>query len=138
MSYEESLKSISLVADATIGIYTGVAGQPGSPQPHGGKQYCFVKVTGVGTAGLATAGGVSVIGVLQNKPQGVGHAATVGYAGVTNVLTGTGAIAAGDGVKIDGTGRGIKATVTTDDAIVAGIALGTSTGADQLIPVLLV
>lgn len=138
MSYEESLKSITLVADATIGVYTGIPGQPGSPTPHGGKQYCFVKVTGVATAGLATAGGVAVVGVLQNKPQGVGHAATVGYQGVSNVLTGTGAITAGDGVKVDGTGRGVKATVSTDDAVVVGIALGTSTGADQLIPVLLV
>lgn len=138
MSYEESLKSITLVADATIGIYTGVPGQPGSPAPHGGKQYCFVKVTGVATAGLAVAGGPSVVGVLQNKPQGVGHAATVGIFGVSNVLTGTGAITAGDGIKVDGTGRGIKATPTTDDALLVGVALGTSTGADQLIPVLLV
>jgi hypothetical protein len=138
MSYEESLKSITLVADATVGVYTGVPGQPGSPAPHGGKQYCFVKVTGVATCGLATAGGLPVIGVLQNKPQGTGHAATVGYSGVTNVLTGTGAIVAGDGIKVDGTGRAIKATVTTDDAIVVAIALGTSTGADQLIPALLV
>lgn len=131
MSYEESLKSISLVADASIGIYTGVPGQPGSPQPHGGKQYCFVQVTGVGQAGLADAGGAA-IGVLQNKPQGVGHAATVGYSGVTNVLSG-GVVTAGDEVEADANGAGVKASAGT----VLGVALGTSTGAGQLIPVLL-
>lgn len=131
MAYEESLKSITLVADSSIGIYTGVPGQPGSPQPHGGKQYCFVKVTGVGQAGLAGAGEAAA-GVLQNKPQGTGHAATVGYSGVSNVLTG-GAVTAGANVEADADGKGIAATA----GAVLGVALGTSTGADQLIPVLL-
>lgn len=138
MSYEESLKAITLVADATLGTYTGVPGQPGSPQPHGGKQYTFVKVTGVGQCGLATAGGLAVIGVLQNKPQGTGHAATVAISGVTNVLTGAGAIAAGDPIKVDGTGRAVKATAGTDDGVTVAVAIGTSSGADQLIPALLV
>lgn len=132
MSYEESLKSITLVADASIGIYTGVPGQPGSPQPHGGKQYHAVKVTGVGQTGLAGAGEAAV-GVLQNKPQGVGHAATVGFSGVTNLVTG-GAVTAGDNIEVDAAGKGITATA----GAVLGVALGTSTGADQLIPVLLV
>jgi hypothetical protein len=136
MAYEESLKAISLVADATIGIYTGVPGQPGSPQPHGGKQYCFVKVTGVGQAGLATGAG-DAIGVLQNKPQGVGHAATVAFSGVSNVLAG-GAIAAGASIKSDGAGKGVAATLPADAALVLAVAIGTSTAADQLIPALLV
>jgi len=136
MSYEESLKAITLVADATLGVYTGVAGQPGSPQPHGGNQYRFVKVTGVGQAGLATGAG-DAIGVVQNKPQGTGHAATVAFSGVSNVLTG-GPISAGDGIKSDGTGKAVKATPVTDAALVVAIAIGTSTGVDQLIPALLV
>ena len=53
MAYEESLRSITLNADSSLGMYTGVPGQPGSPQPHGGKQYHFVKVTGVHQVGLA-------------------------------------------------------------------------------------
>ena len=78
MAYEESLRSITLNADSSLGIYTGVPGQPGSPDPHGGKQYHFVKVTGVHQVGLADAT-AAVVGVLQNKPQGTGQAATVGY-----------------------------------------------------------
>ena len=132
MSYEESLKSISLVADASIGIYTGVPGLPGSPQPHGGKQYCFLEVTGVGTAGLCTAAARSV-GVLQNKPQEVGHAATVGISGVTRIITG-GVVTAGDEIEVDASGRG----VTKSAGVTVAIALDTSTGADQLIPALLV
>ena len=57
MAYEESLRSITLNADSSLGIYTGVPGQPGSPDPHGGKQYHFVKVTGVHQVGLADATG---------------------------------------------------------------------------------
>jgi hypothetical protein len=132
MSYEESLKSITLVADASVGVYTGVPGLPGSPQPHGGNQYKFVKVTGVAQCGLAGAD-EQAAGVLQNKPQGVGHAATVGFSGVTNVLTG-GTVTAGDNVSADANGK----AVTAGAGAVLGIALGTSTGADQLIPVLLV
>ena len=53
MSYEESLRSVSFDADASIGIYTGPPGLPGSPSPHGAKQYHFVKVTGANQVGLA-------------------------------------------------------------------------------------
>ena len=99
MAFEEGLKSISLAADSSIGIYTGVPGLPGSADPNNGKQYCFVKVTGAKTAGLATAATDRVIGVLQNKPQNTGAAATVGFQGVSFVVTGSGvastAIAAG-------------------------------------------
>jgi hypothetical protein len=86
MAYEESLRSITLNADATLAVYTGVPGQPGSPSPHGGKQYHFVKVTGVHQVGLAGATG-SVVGVVQNKPQGTGNAATVAIAGVSKVVS---------------------------------------------------
>jgi hypothetical protein len=136
MSYEESLKSITLVADSTLGVYTGVPGLPGSPQPHGGKQYCFAKVSGVGQAGLAGAAG-DAVGVMQNKPQGTGHAATIAISGVTNVLV-AGAITAGDSIKVDANGKAVKATLPADAALVKAIAIGTSTGADQLIPALLV
>lgn len=136
MSYEESLKSITLVADATLGLYTGVPGLPGSPQPHGGHQYKFAKVSGVGQAGLAGAAG-DAVGVLQNKPQGTGHAATIAISGVTNVLV-AGAITAGDSIKVDANGKAAKATLPADAALVKAIAIGTSTGADQLIPALLV
>jgi hypothetical protein len=94
MSYEENLKNMSLEADASIGIYTGPPGLPGSAVPNYGKQYCFVKVTGKDQCGLCTAVDDDPVGILQNKPQVPGAAATVGYEGVSNVRV-AGAIAAG-------------------------------------------
>src|SRR5262245_64107513 len=86
MAYEESLRSITLNADSSLGIYTGVPGQPGSPDPHGGKQYHFVKITGAHQVGLADAA-AAVVGVMQNKPQGAGQAATVAIDGVSKVVS---------------------------------------------------
>jgi len=132
MSYEESLRSISLNADASVGIYTGVPGQPGSAVPNGGKQYCFLRITGKDQCGLAVGGGGEiVVGVLQNKPQKPGAAATVGIAGVTNVVSG-GALAAGVRVGPDATGRAVAA---------AGgpcVTLGTAAGAGELVPALFI
>jgi hypothetical protein len=131
MAYEESIRSITLEADSSIGIYTGVPGQPGSPSPHGGKQYYFLKVTGDHTAGLADNTDTAVVGVLQNKPQTTGSAATVAIRGVSLVSAGE-AIAAGDVVYVGAGGQG-AATGTT----VVGVAIKAATAADQLIPVLL-
>jgi len=132
MSYEESLRSISLVADSSIGIYTGVPGIPGSAVPNSGKQYRFVRVTGADQAGLTATAGAS-IGVLQNKPQKIGAAATVGIRGVTNVIVDALPIAAGDGVEA-GTNAGAR-------VLAAGVRLGTSlrtaSTVGELIPVLL-
>ena len=102
--YEESLRSISLDADASIGIYTGVPNQPGSAVPNYGKMYCFVKVTGSHQVGLCTAATDPIVGILQNKPQKPGAAATVGFSGVSNLMSG-GIITAGAFVapKADGT-----------------------------------
>jgi len=132
MAYEESVTAISLDADATIGIYTGVPGQPGSPQPHGGKQYHFVKLVGAHQVGLATGATDKVVGVLLNKPQTPGSAATVGIFGVVFVSAG-GAITAGASVGPDGNGQAIDAGANA----VAGYAISGATAAGQLIPVLL-
>lgn len=129
MSYEENLQSLTLDADNTIGIYTGVAGQPGSAVPHGGKQYHFVKVTGTRQAGLATAATDVLAGILQNKPQQPGAAATVGYNGVSNVVAAD-VIDAGDLVAPDATGRAV-----TDATNGRWQALAPAAGADELIPV---
>lgn len=107
MAYEENLRCLSLDADASIGVYTGVPGQPGSLSPNGGFQYRFVKLTAKNTVGLCTAAGDAVTGVLQNKPQRPGQAATVGYEGVTNITAG-GTIAVGDLLVPDATGRGVQ------------------------------
>lgn len=133
MSYEESLKSISLNADASLAQYTGVPGLPGSPQVNYGKQYRFVKVTGLHQVGLSTAAADASVGVMQNKPQVTGQAATVGIFGVSNVMSG-GAVDAGDFVTVDSEGRGVT-TATAADA--KGIALGDASGENVLFPVLL-
>lgn len=106
MSYEENLRCRSLDADASIGFYTGVPGMPGSTVPNGGKQYCLVKLTGKHQCGLAVAATDDVVGVLQNKPQGPGFAATVGYEGVTKVVAGA-AFAVGVRLGPDAQGRAI-------------------------------
>lgn len=135
MAVFQNLESITLLADSSIGIYTGVPGQPGSPDPHYGKQYCAVKVTGAMTAGLAvTKATDNVVGVLQNKPQGTGHAATVAIHGVTQMQAGDAITAAGP-VAFDTTGRAIPYTGTGDQKI--GVALSTVAAADQLVTVLL-
>jgi hypothetical protein len=114
MAFEEALRSITLEADSSIGIYTGVPGMPGSLSPNSAKQFRFVKVTASKTAGLAVAATNEIpIGVLQNKPQNVGDAATVGFAGISMVEAG-GTIAAGAGVKVDSTGRPVTWVGGTD------------------------
>lgn len=106
MSYEETLKSISLDADASIGIFTGPPGVPGSASPNAGMMYRFVKITGSHQVGLCTAATDIVIGVLQNKPQKPGAAATVGIFGVSNVIA-SAAIAAGALVAPTADGRAV-------------------------------
>lgn len=106
MAYEENLRSITFEADASIGIFTGPAGLAGSAVPNTGMQYRFVKIVGKDTVGLAVAATDVSAGVLQNKPQQAGAAATVGYEGVSFVMTG-GVISAGDLVAPDATGRAV-------------------------------
>lgn len=131
MAYEESLRSITLNADATLAVYTGVPGQPGSADPNAGKQYCFVKVTGVHQVGLAGATG-AVNGVLQNKPQNTGNAATVAIRGVSKVVSSV-AITAGDPIFSTATGTAAK----TGTGPQVGVALSTTANAGELVSVLL-
>lgn len=132
MAYEESLKSISLNADSSLAVWTSVPGQPGSAEPNYGKQYTFVKVTAANQVGLATSGTDVIIGVMQNKPQVTGQAATVGIFGVTNVTAGA-AITAGAVVQSNTTGQAIPLAAGT----ALGVALQAATAAGELIPVLL-
>lgn len=135
-TYDESIRSITLDAHSDLAVYTGVPGLVGSPQPNKGKQYCFVKVSGAHQATLATgAANEIVIGVLQNKPQNAGAAATVAIRGVSLVEAG-GTITAGAAIKVDGSGRGIAATLPADAALVVGVAVG-GAAVNQLVPVLL-
>jgi hypothetical protein len=115
MAASEKVIRISLDADASIGIYTGPPGLPGSADPNYGKAGCFVKVTGEHTAGLCTAASNELpVGVLENKPQHVGDAASIATGGVTLIQAGTGGLTAGQAVKSDANGKGVAATVGTD------------------------
>jgi hypothetical protein len=133
MAYEESLKSITLNADASLAVYTGVPSIPGAPATNYGNQYRFVKVTGARQCGLCTAATDNAVGVMQNKPQVTGMAATVGIFGVTNVMA-SAAITAGATVTSDGQGRAVTTATAAD---VMGIALADASGANTLVPVLL-
>ena len=131
MAYEESLRSITLNADSSLAVYTGPPGTPGAPNPHGGKQYHFVKVTGVHQVGIADADDV-VIGVLQNKPQNAGNAATVGIRGVSKVVCDV-AITAGANIKCSADGQ----AATAGAGPTVGVALTTTANAGELVSVLL-
>jgi hypothetical protein len=135
MAYEEVLQSITLVADSSIGIYTGVPGQPGSPASpnHGGKQFRFVKITGSQIAGLATSHNDIAIGVLQNKPQATGDSATVAIKGVSMVVAGEQLATPGVAVGADSDGR----AVAVGDGRQLGVILKAAGAAGQLVPVLL-
>lgn len=133
MAQEEGLRSITLNADDSLAVYTGVPGMVGSPNPNYGKQYRFVKVTGSRKAGLADADDV-VVGVLQSKPQVVGQEATIGIRGVSNVMVGQ-VLNPGDLVVSDAEGRAVKAGV---GATALGVVIeSTAKAANQLASVLL-
>lgn len=135
-TYEETLTNISLDADATLAVDTS---QPytGNTAPAGGSasagfQYRFVELTGEHTCGLFNDDTGSIpIGVLQNKPQVEGMAATVAVFGISMVEAGA-AVAAGDVVGPDATGRAV-----TGGTPAAGIAIRGAGEAGDLIPVLL-
>jgi hypothetical protein len=92
-----------------------------------------VKVTGAHTCGVASAVGDKVIGVLQNKPQTTGAAATVAIRGVSKVVSDK-AVAAGADVYISADGQ---ATDVLTGATRVGVALSTTTAAGELLVVLL-
>lgn len=135
MAYEEAVRSITLNADSSLAVATGVPGAPGSPTDNSGKQYHAVKVTGSHQVGVLAAATDACVGVMQNKPQATGHAATVAIRGVSKVKV-AGAISAGATVYAAADGRG-TATGTPGTTTVLGVALMASTAANELIPVLL-
>lgn len=119
MAYTEAIRTISLEADSSIGVFTGPPGYPGSTQPNNGKQYCFVKVVSSHKAGLSTnASNEQTVGILQNKPQHADEAATIAISGVSLIQLGA-TLAAGVAVKSNGSGNAVAATLGTD--VVLGI-----------------
>lgn len=134
MAYEENLRSLTLNADSSVGLYTGVPGVAGSTQPNNGFQYRFVKFTGAHQVGLVSAVTDVPVGVLQNKPQGTGHACTVGYQGVSKVRAAK-SIAAGASVYM--TTAGLATDASGGGATKVGVAVLAAGAADDLLPVLL-
>jgi hypothetical protein len=123
MAYEESLRSVSLDADASIGIYTGVPGTIGAANPNSGKQFYWVKVTGERIVGLCSqAVGENPLGILQNKPQQVGGAAQVGFSGITKAVAGTGGFTAGARVGPAADGTTVAYATGTGIAITSAVA----------------
>lgn len=129
MAYEENLRNITFRVDSSLGIFTGPPGVAGSAVPNTGMQYRFCKIVGEETVGLCTAATDVVAGILQNKPQVPGAAGTVGYQGVSMVMSG-GIINAGDLVAPNGTGRAV-----TDATNGRWQALKPAAAAGVLIPV---
>jgi len=128
MAYDETLRSVSLDGDASLAVWTGVPGQPGSAASpnHGGKQYHFVRVTGNGIVGVANATSDDVVGVVQNKVQMVGQAATVAYLGISRVIAAK-ALAAGTKVTVASDG---KATSGGAGPVVGIVITGTAAGGE--------
>ena len=97
------------------------------------KRYTFVAMSADQTVNTAGAG-AAAIGVQQNQPAS-GKSCVVMITGTSKVLVDGGtAIAAGDKLKTDASGRGIKNTAGTN---CVGIALEAAAAANLVIEVLL-
>lgn len=81
------------------------------------KQFYFMNISS-GKLAVASAGG-RVVGTLTNKPDAVGKAGSLQFAGRGKVLA-AGSISAGGAIASDGSGKAVAATGTD---LVAGIAL---------------
>jgi len=93
------------------------------------KQFCYAKVSGVGTVTFCAANSDKAVGVIQNKPN-TNDPVELGTHGVTKIKVGA-AVTAGDDLMPDTSGRAI--TATGSGASVYGRALDTATAADQII-----
>lgn len=134
-TYEESIRSITLDADSSLKVYTGVPGLPGSADPNSGNQYRFVTITGAHQCGLADNTDTAIVGVLQNKPQVTGAAATVAIRGISLVQAGED-ITAGAVIVVDTDGTGVPSGTVGAGTTKVGIAVGGAADG-ELVPVLL-
>lgn len=118
MSYNENMQTITLEAGADLST----------------KQYLFHAQATDGQIDPCGTQGIDSVGVLQNKPDAAGKAATVAVAGVTKVVA-AGAINPGALVMTDNAGKAVAASST---AIALGRHVGTVAAASgDVIPVLL-
>jgi hypothetical protein len=98
-------------------------------------KYKLVKLTATGVA-LASVLNERVLGVLTNKPNAAGKSAQIQVAGVAKLMAGA-AVARGDFVKVDATGRAIPQTAEAAgvQVYVIGQALEAAAAAGDLIAV---
>lgn len=94
-------------------------------------QFLFVTLDSAGEAEVAGAG-VSIAGVLQNKPGAQGRPCTIWGPGTVSKVVAGDAVAAGADVTPDANG---KAVTSATGNYIAGKALSAATAADQLISV---
>ncbi len=140
-SYEETLVNITLDAAAGLAVNTQhyvprgtSATPPAGASAEAGFQYRFVTLSGAHECDVYTgAAGEIPVGVLQNKPQNAGEAATVAISGVS-LVEASGALAAGTAVGADANGRA-AAAAAGDPSM--GITIHAAAEAGDLIPVLL-
>lgn len=116
MAYEDPGKMITREASADLSA----------------SQYCFVDLDANGRVAV-NGDGAQAIGVLQNDPAALGRAAAVMINGITKIKV-AGTLTAGDDVSSDSSGR--ATTPVTGDRIL-GRVLESSTGANQIVPMLI-
>ena len=99
-------------------------------------QFCFVTMSGAETVTFCGAGGKPV-GVLQNKPDTIGHAAAIVTHGPTQLCVdgNAGAISRLSWLKSDSAGKGVA--TTTDKDVVGAMALQASSAAGDVIPAII-
>lgn len=105
MGYSEILTNITLEAGQDLST----------------KQYKFMTLASDGQIDPTAAAGGKAIGVLQNKPNAAGKAATVTVFGVSKMVAG-GNVSAGALIKSDANGNAVAATAATVDTSDTGAA----------------
>jgi hypothetical protein len=99
------------------------------------NQFCFLKKTTVAQrVDVSTLHSDPVVGVLQNKPNRVGSAATIVVDGITRIVA-SAAITAGDKLKPTTGGQAVATTTSGDEYY--GIALDTVSTAGNIVTMLL-
>lgn len=101
-----------------------------------GKQYYAMELSADDQVDVCDGAGDQVIGILQNKPK-ASQAAAVAITGRTKWVSdgSSTAIAVGDRVGTDGSGKCVKKTAAAD--LIAGLALAASSADGTVIDVML-
>lgn len=116
MAYEDLGKCVSIPANADLSSY----------------QYCFVSINSSGYVAV-TGDGLEADGILQDDPAAQGRPAQVMVgAGISKIKV-AGVVTKGDNVASDSAGR---ATTAVSGDRIMGVALETSTTANQIIAML--